>query len=116
RAGATQRGPKMWTPTPGGKSGTRSSSSGKAADPTTSEGKLEHFHRPLPESALPFRGIPLLRGMKWRSAAALGSATSADVGTFISGTTNGTVDGRFGRRTMSAAWIRKGDGRFSSVG
>src|SRR5438309_2206353 len=63
-----------------------------------------------------FAGAGDIRGMKWRSDAALGSASSTDVGTFTSGITNGTMDDRFGRRTMSAVWIRKGDGRISSVG
>src|SRR6266480_4601722 len=75
-----------------------------------------HFRIPPPEMETSPRGIPLLRGMKWRSAAALAFATSTDGGTSTSGITSGRTDGRRGRRITSVAWTRSPPGPISCAG
>src|SRR5439155_1491522 len=72
-----------------------------------------HFRIPPPGTEKSPRGIPLLRGMKWKSDAGLVFATSTDGGTSTSGITSARTDGRRGRRTTSVAWTRSPPGPIS---
>src|ERR671937_2494678 len=88
----------------------------KSRRPDPSDPGPQHFRTPPPGRTKPSAGIPLLRGMKWRLAAAPGCGISTDGGTSTSGTTNATMAIPRGRRTPSAGSILRRRDRTSCVG